>query len=136
MSDRFAASSTTWPTTWRGTCPDRQTRDAFLRRAAATSRCRITFIAPDGRVLDDTDLLPADVPGMENHANRPEVRQAVEKGTGCSRRLSPTEQKQMLYVARRLPDGASCGWPSRRRGCGRSSSATSGRCARRSAASA
>ena len=81
-------------------------RDAFLRRAAEDLECRITYIAPDGRVLDDTDLLPADVPGMENHAARTEVREAVASGTGSSRRLSPTEQKPMLYVARRLPNGS------------------------------
>ncbi len=83
-----------------------ETRDAFLRRAAADLECRITYIAPDGRVLDDTDLLPADVPAMENHANREEVREAIASGSGTSLRVSPTEQKPMLYVARKLPDGS------------------------------
>jgi two-component system phosphate regulon sensor histidine kinase PhoR len=86
--------------------PGTESRDAFLRAAAADLECRITYIAPDGRVLDDTDVLAADVAGMENHANREEVRAAVEGGTGMSRRISPTEQKPMLYVARRLPDGS------------------------------
>ena len=75
-------------------------RDAFLRQAATQLECRVTYIAPDGRVLDDSDLLAADVPGMENHANRPEVRQALQRGVGRSRRLSPTERQTMLYVAR------------------------------------
>lgn len=86
--------------------PGSEPRDAFLRKAAADLECRITFIAPDGRVLDDSDLLPADVPSMENHAGRPEVREAVAGGTGASRRVSPTERKPMLYVARKLPDGS------------------------------
>src|SRR6516162_2145324 len=60
--------------------PGTETRDAFLRRGAADLDCRITYIASDGRVLDDTDLLPADVPAMENHANRPEVREAFASG--------------------------------------------------------
>jgi len=81
-------------------------RDAFLRKAAAQLECRVTFIAPDGKVLDDSDLLPADVPAMENHANRPEVREARATGAGSSIRLSPTEQRNMLYVARTLPDGS------------------------------
>jgi two-component system phosphate regulon sensor histidine kinase PhoR len=80
-------------------------RDALLRRAARALECRITFIAADGRVTSDTDLLPADVPGMENHAGRPEVREALEKGIGQSRRQSPTERQEFLYVAKRLPDG-------------------------------
>ena len=62
--------------------PGSETRDDFLRRAAADLDCRVTYIAPDGRVLDDTDLLPADVPAMENHANRPEVREATASGSG------------------------------------------------------
>ncbi len=80
-------------------------RDALLRRAARDLECRITFIAADGRVQSDTDLLPADVSGMENHAGRPEVREALEKGFGQSRRQSPTERQEFLYVAKRLPDG-------------------------------
>ena len=89
----------------RGSVPPER-RDAFLRQAAAQLECRVTYIAADGRVLDDSDLLAADVPGMENHANRPEVLQARERGVGRSRRLSPTERRTMLYVARRLPDGS------------------------------
>ncbi|MFY9550662.1 MAG: ATP-binding protein [Thermoanaerobaculia bacterium] len=82
------------------------TRDAFLRNAARQLESRITHIAPGGRVVSDTDLLPADVPGMENHANRPEVQQAFATGSGRSRRNSPTEGRPMLYEARRLPDGS------------------------------
>ncbi|HEY1252790.1 MAG TPA: ATP-binding protein [Thermoanaerobaculia bacterium] len=81
-------------------------RDAFLRKAAAQLNCRVTYVAPDGRVLDDSDLLAADVPGMENHANRPEIRAAKENGAGTSLRLSPTERQKMLYAARSLPDGS------------------------------
>ena len=54
---------------------------------------------------NDTDLLPADIPSMENHAGRPEIREALEKGFGQSRRQSPTERQEFLYVAKRLPDG-------------------------------
>src|SRR5581483_10938848 len=45
-------------------------RVAVLRHDADT---RITLIADDGRVLADSDEDPAQ---MENHADRPEVRQA------------------------------------------------------------
>jgi two-component system phosphate regulon sensor histidine kinase PhoR len=85
---------------------DADGRDAFLRQAAKTLECRITYIAAGGKVLDDTDLLPADVAGMENHGRRPEVLAAAQGGIGRSRRFSATEQKPMLYMARRLPDGS------------------------------
>lgn len=78
-------------------------RDAFLRRTARELSCRITAIRADGRVLHDTDLLAADVPRMENHADRPEVRQARRNGTGVARRFSTTEQEERIYFAHRLP---------------------------------
>jgi two-component system, OmpR family, phosphate regulon sensor histidine kinase PhoR len=89
----------------RGAVPT-ESRDVFLRAAARELDCRVTYIAADGRVLDDSDLLPADVPAMENHAHRPEIEEAVRSGRGSVRRVSPTEQRPMLYVARRLPDGS------------------------------
>src|ERR1700720_2570422 len=44
-------------------------RDAFFRRSARELACRITLIGSDGRVSNDTDLSPAGVSQMENHAN-------------------------------------------------------------------
>src|SRR6266851_3390619 len=66
--------------------------DATLRRAV-------------GRVANDTDLPPAQVPAMENHANRPEVLEALRTGQGSSRRFSATENENRFYFARRLSDG-------------------------------
>jgi len=79
--------------------------DGFLRRSARELVCRITLIAPDGRVQHDTDLDPSLVPQMENHAGRPEVVEARRTGTGESRRFSATEQENRFYFARRLADG-------------------------------
>jgi two-component system phosphate regulon sensor histidine kinase PhoR len=79
--------------------------DALLRRSARELDCRITLILPGGRVSDDTDLPPALVPQMENHANRPEVVDARRTGRGESRRFSATENENRFYFARRLPDG-------------------------------
>jgi two-component system phosphate regulon sensor histidine kinase PhoR len=106
VSDRFSRELEHLADDLAGGHVPADARDAFLRRSATTLDCRVTYIAPDGRVLEDTDLLPADVAGMENHAKRAEVQQALQDGTGRSRRVSPTEQRPMLYVARRLPDGS------------------------------
>lgn len=57
---------------------------------------RVTIIAPDGRVLADSEK---DFRKMENHANRPEVREAIAAGYGKSQRYSSTLQMDMLYVA-------------------------------------
>src|SRR5690348_12791580 len=46
-----------------------------VRTLGAAAGTRVTLLAPDGRVLADSDEDPA---RMENHAGRPEVRQARE----------------------------------------------------------
>jgi two-component system phosphate regulon sensor histidine kinase PhoR len=79
--------------------------DDYLRRVARELACRITVVAPDGRVTHDTDLLPADVAGLENHGSRPEVLEARRLGTGTARRFSSTEREDRLYFARTLPSG-------------------------------
>jgi len=85
---------------------DDREREVFLRRAAGDLSCRVTLVAPDGRVLHETGLAPADVLRMENHDAREEIREALARGTGGSRRFSATTRTEMLYRARRLADGA------------------------------
>ena len=80
-------------------------RDGDLRRSARVLASRITLIAPDGRVLTDTDLPPSEVPHMENHGSRPEVLEARKTGEGFSRRFSATENENRFYFARPLSDG-------------------------------
>ena len=60
---------------------------------------RVTFIAPDGRVVGDSDLTPDQLRTVENHANRPEVIQARRQGFGSAQRHSATIGTDMLYVA-------------------------------------
>ncbi len=43
----------------------------FVLRAAEPSGSRVTLIALDGRVLGDSDILPAALAQVENHATRP-----------------------------------------------------------------
>ena len=63
---------------------------------------RVTLINPDGSVLYDSEE-PAEE--MENHANRPEVADAIEAGSGSSERSSSTLGEIMLYEAVRLDNG-------------------------------
>ena len=57
---------------------------------------RVTIIAADGTVLGESDEDPAQ---MENHANRPELRQAAATGQGSIIRYSQTLATDMLYAA-------------------------------------
>ncbi|MEN3338006.1 MAG: two-component system, OmpR family, phosphate regulon sensor histidine kinase PhoR [Acidobacteriota bacterium] len=60
---------------------------------------RVTFIAPDGTVVGDSELTPDELRTLENHAARPEVQQARAAGLGIARRHSTTLKADLLYVA-------------------------------------
>ena len=73
--------------------------DDFCRRTKSKTGARITIIDSDGKVLGDSDnpsLL------MDNHASRPEIRQAIVSGSGSSIRFSETIQEELLYIARKI----------------------------------
>ena len=73
-----------------------------LERIGRVYADRITLVDTDGTVLYDNE---SDAAGMENHAARPEVADALEKGVGESSRLSSTLSEQTYYYALRLGDG-------------------------------
>ena len=75
--------------------------NAFLENVEA-DRFRVTWIDKDGTVLFDTQ---ADQTAMENHADREEIREAMESGSGSAVRNSSTMTEQTYYEARRLYDG-------------------------------
>ncbi len=63
---------------------------------------RTTVIAPDGKVLYDSNANPGQ---MDNHLERPEIREAFEYGQGQSIRQSETMKKSTFYYTLRLEDG-------------------------------
>jgi two-component system phosphate regulon sensor histidine kinase PhoR len=67
---------------------------------------RVTLIAPDGRVLGDSDVSSAGLPGMENHGSRPEFLDAKATGRGTSIRRSATLGISFIYVATALENGS------------------------------
>jgi two-component system phosphate regulon sensor histidine kinase PhoR len=72
---------------------------AFAERAARRTTSRVTLIAPDGRVLADSERRPEGVAEMENHALRPEVRAALNGSVGRDVRRSGTLGTLLIYVA-------------------------------------
>ncbi len=81
--------------------------DELVRRASRLLGVRVTVIAPDGRVVDDSEVPLPEVGAMENHAGRPEVAAARATGYGTSVRRSATLDADLLYLARALgPDRA------------------------------
>ncbi|WP_456391421.1 ATP-binding protein [Nitratifractor sp.] len=79
------------------TLPPREFADR-IRTLRRKTGIRTTVIAADGRVIMESDRDPE---GMENHAGRPEVRQARREEWGSSVRHSHTLGVDLLYVAHR-----------------------------------
>ena len=63
---------------------------------------RATLVAPDGTVLYDSRV---DAATLENHADRPEIADALRSGEGESDRDSDTLGYVSFYHARLLPSG-------------------------------
>lgn len=65
--------------------------------------CRITLVGKDGTVLYDS-VESADK--MGNHADREEIKEAREYGTGEASRYSSTLTEQTIYISKLLSDGS------------------------------
>lgn len=67
----------------------------------AKSGARVTIVDSAGRVLADS---AADATKMENHANRPEVQQAITQGRGQAVHPSETLNRELVYQAVRYEE--------------------------------
>ena len=74
---------------------------AYLEKLPAGD-FRLTWIGADGGVKYDSRR---DADSLENHAQREEVAEALETGSGESTRYSTTLLQKTIYLARRLSDG-------------------------------
>ena len=63
---------------------------------------RVTIIESNGKVVGDSEIEAFELKGIENHLTRPEVKEALNKGEGESRRFSTTLKKQIFYYALRV----------------------------------
>jgi two-component system, OmpR family, phosphate regulon sensor histidine kinase PhoR len=66
------------------------------RELGAKTNTRITIIDLSGKVLGDSHEDPS---RMDNHADRPEFRTALQGDIGMALRLSHTLEEQMMYLA-------------------------------------
>lgn len=70
--------------------------DAIVARMAANLAARVTVIDAGGRVLGESTRPSRDI---ENHADRPEIREALSGGVGSAIRHSATAGVSLLYAA-------------------------------------
>lgn len=75
--------------------------DDFCRRYKEKTGSRITIIDSSGKVTGDSDESSE---RMENHSNRPEIREALISKIGSSIRFSTTMKKDFFYLAISLDD--------------------------------
>jgi two-component system phosphate regulon sensor histidine kinase PhoR len=73
--------------------------DTPVKILSRKAKCRITIINPDGKVLADSEKSEEEIPKMENHLGRPEVKAALAGGVSSDIRYSNTLKISMLYVA-------------------------------------
>lgn len=76
--------------------------DYIFEAFEPTDEGRLTLIKSDGTVLYDSEKNAA---YMENHLERPEVKEAIKYGLGEEDRLSETMDRKTFYYAIRLDNG-------------------------------
>ncbi len=74
----------------------REDLNALASKLGEQIDARVTLISRDGTVLGDSREDPAN---MENHAARPEIKDALVTGLGGSTRYSTTLGQKMMYMA-------------------------------------
>lgn len=72
---------------------------AVVSQIKNSTGLRVTIIAQDGTVLEDSDENKS---SMENHINRVEIIHAQFEGIGKSIRFSNTIKKDLLYLAKKI----------------------------------
>jgi len=78
----------------------------YVSRFKNKSGNRLTIVRIDGEVIADSDEDPRQ---MDNHRNRPEILQAIGRGTGSAIRYSKTVRTDLLYTALRIQNDDSPG---------------------------
>ena len=75
---------------------DKSRLDSLSKEVGKSASMRVTLIQPTGEVLGDSHEDPA---RMDNHGDRPEIKESLSGNRGVSVRFSHTLQKKMMYLA-------------------------------------
>jgi signal transduction histidine kinase len=79
---------------------EKNTEDLQILHNILPSNLRITLADNTGKVQYDNAIL--DITAMENHSDRPEIIEAIKKGSGSSLRNSVSNNKTYLYYAKKI----------------------------------
>jgi two-component system phosphate regulon sensor histidine kinase PhoR len=78
---------------------DARVTDSLADRMGHSTGLRVTIIDSDGTVLGDSSLSVSELERVENHRERPEIRQALAQGQGVATRYSMSVHTDMFYIA-------------------------------------
>jgi two-component system, OmpR family, phosphate regulon sensor histidine kinase PhoR len=78
---------------------------ALAEHAARHAGVRVTLIDAQGYLRADSEVVTANLAGIENHAHREEVIAAAAGGVGRATRMSHTVGRMLRYVAVPAPGG-------------------------------
>lgn len=70
--------------------------DLHCKEFGSLTGSRVTVVRPDGIAVGDSDHSPS---VMENHRDRPEIKEALAGKVGKAVRFSSTTQRTMMYLA-------------------------------------
>jgi two-component system, OmpR family, phosphate regulon sensor histidine kinase PhoR len=73
--------------------------DELVDRSGRLTDTRLTVISIDGTVFGDTTVSGEALRNLDNHAGRPEVRDALARGEGTNERFSNTAREPQMYFA-------------------------------------
>ena len=73
--------------------------DAWCRKYRDIANVRITLVGLDGKVIGESNRESIQI---ENHLDRPEVKEALDSGVGKAIRYSDTLRIDMFYIAKLL----------------------------------
>lgn len=83
-------------------CMDISQIEGMVGKLEKTDDLRITIVEEDGVVSFDSNV---DIKTLDNHKERPEIKEAMETGEGSTIRESDTMSQSVFYYAKRLPGG-------------------------------
>ena len=73
--------------------------DAIADDLGMRAKERVSIIRLDGALIGDSEVAANALAAQQNHAQRPEVIEALARGSGSSMRFSDTVHRRMEYVA-------------------------------------
>lgn len=103
LEDEMSRQAQQYAATLQGAPVDSDSLQALTQTIGSTANARFTVIDSQGWVLADSEADPA---ALENHGDRPEIKQALAGNEARERRRSATLGQEEVYVAVPLPESS------------------------------